>query len=322
VLVMERVEGVRIDNVAAILEMGLDRKNIARVGVEAYFKQILEDGFFHADPHSGNILVMRDGTIAFLDFGIMGKVSEELKGNIAVVFLAIINKDFDRLVDQYAEMGIIGEDTDVDVDVFRREFKADLVDFLEPLYGMTIHEVKFSKYLDIITHLAVKHNLRTPSELLLINKAILIVDNLGRQLDPDFNFFAAAKPYADKLIAGRLSPEHFYKKTLKNVADVGESMFFLPRQLSLIMKKALKDDLQIKMFHVNLPEFIRDMDKSSNRISFAMIVSSIILSSAIMHAIGVGPKVLGVPFFALTAFVIAFFLGIWLIVSIIRSGRL
>jgi len=320
VFVMERVEGVKIDNIAAIARMGIDRKKLAENGVNAYFKQILEDGFFHADPHSGNLLVTPSGAIAFLDFGIMGKVSEELKESIAVVFLSIIEKDFDRLVDRYAEMGIIGED--MDVEVFRREFKTDLEDLLEPFYEMSIHEINFAKYLDIITRLAIKHNLKTPSELILINKAILIVDNIGRQLDPDFNFFLAAEPYAKKMITRRLSPSRLVAKTAKDIADAGEAVFFMPRQLRQIMKKVMKDELQIRMYHVNLPEFIRDMDKSSNRISFAMIVSSIILSSAVMHAIGVGPKIFGVPFFALSAFAIAFFLGIWLLVSIIRSGRL
>lgn len=320
VFVMERVEGVKIDNIPAIVHMGLDRKKLAENGVNAYFKQILEDGFFHADPHSGNLLVTPAGAIAFLDFGIMGKVSEELKESIAVVFLSIIEKDFNRLVDRYAEMGIIGED--MDVEVFRKEFKTDLEDLLEPFYEMSIHEINFAKYLDIITRLAIKHNLKTPPELILINKAILIVDNIGRQLDPDFNFFSTAAPYAKKMIAGRLNPSRLVAKTAKDIADAGEAVFFMPRQLGRIMKKVMKDELQIKMYHVNLPEFIRDMDKSSNRISFAMIVSSIILSSAVMHAIGVGPKIFGVSFFAITAFGIAFFLGIWLLVSIIRSGRL
>lgn len=320
VIVMEKIVGLRIDDIEAIDKAGLDRRRIARAGVNSYFKQILEDGFFHADPHPGNILVMADGKIAFLDFGIIGRVSDELKEAIANMLLALIEKDFDRIIDQYVEMGIIHED--VDLDVFRREFKADLADVLEPLYGMTIKEVNFAKYLDIITHLAIKHNLKTPSDLLLINKAILIVDNLGRQLDPDFDFFAAAEPYAKKLVSERISPSRFFNKTRKNMVDLGESIAILPKQIRLLMKKVLKDEFQIKMYHVNLPEFIKDMDKASNRISFAMIVSAIILSSAIMHTTGAGPHIFGVSIFALSAFAIATFLGIWLIISIIRSGRL
>lgn len=320
VIVMEMIEGVRIDNIKAIEEMGLDRKRLAKIGVDAYFKQILEDGFFHADPHPGNILVMSTGMIAFLDFGIVGRVSDELKETMASTFLALIQRDFDRLIDQYIELGIVPED--IDIDIFRRDFKSDLSDLLEPLYGLTLQEINFAQYLDAVTHLAIKHNLRIPSDLLLINKAMLILENLGRQLDPNFDFVAASEPFATKIIKKKVSPLRLYNKARKNIMEIGDFAFLFPRQLKQIIKKTLRDDIQIKMFHVNLPEFIKDMDRSSNRIAFAMIVSAMILSSAIMHATGVGPTIFGISILGLTAFGFAFLLGIWLIISIIRSGRL
>ncbi|TAN44584.1 MAG: AarF/ABC1/UbiB kinase family protein [Nitrospirae bacterium] len=320
VLVMERVNGVRIDDIQSVLDLGLDRKKLANAGVNSYLKQILDDGFFHADPHPGNILATPDGKIAFLDFGIVGRVSEQLKETIANMFIALLDRDLDRLIEQYVELGIIHED--VDFDTFRREFRADLAEYLEPLYCMTIQDVNFARYLDIITHLAIKHNLKTPSDLLLINKSMLVLDNLARQLDPELNFFAVAEPYAKKLISDRISPTRFYEKTKQNILDVGEATVMLPKQLRLLLKKVLKDELQIKMHHTNLPDFIKDMDKASNRISFALIVSAIIMSSAIMQSGGSGPSIFGISLFALSAFVSAFFLGLWLLISIIRSGRL
>ncbi|MFZ5998153.1 MAG: ABC1 kinase family protein [Nitrospirota bacterium] len=320
VLVMERIEGVRIDDIAAISRMDLDRKRLAKIGVDAYFKQILKDGFFHADPHPGNILVTPNGTLAFLDFGIVGRVSDELKETMANTFLALIQHDFDRLIDQYIELGLVPEH--IDLNAFRKEFKADLTDFLEPLYGLTLQEINFAEYLDTVTHLAIKHHLKIPSELLMINKAMLILENIGRQLDPGFDFVAAAEPYASKLIKERVSPSRFYQKTRDNIMEISDFVSLFPRQMKHLIKKALKDDIQVRMFHVNLPEFIKDMDRASNRVAFAMIVSSMILSSAILHAAGVGPTIFGVSLLALSAFGFAFFLGVWLIISIIRSGRL
>ena len=320
VLVMERIDGIRIDDVAALTAAGFDGKALAKAGVDAFFKQILEDGFFHADPHPGNIFVMPDGVIAFLDFGIVGRVSDELKEIMANTFLAIIQKDFDRLIDQYIDLGIVPEH--IDLYAFRRDFKADLVDFMEPLYGLTLQEINFAQYLDTLTHLAIRHNLKIPSDLLLIDKAMLILENIGRQLDPHFDFVAASEPYASKLIKSRVSPSKLYAKARNNALELGDFAFLFPRQVKQLMKKALKDDMQIKMYHTNLPEFIKDMDKASNRIAFALIVSSIIISSAIMHATGAGPTIFGFSLLGLSAFVAAFFLGIWLIISIIRSGRL
>ncbi len=320
VLVMERIDGIRIDSVEALTAAGFDGKELAKTGVNAFFKQILEDGFFHADPHPGNLLIMPNGMIAFLDFGIIGRVSEELKEIMANTFLALIQRDFDRLVDQYIELGIVPEH--IDLHAFRRDFKADLADFLEPLYGLTLQEINFAYYLDAITHLAIRHNLKIPSDLLLVNKAILILENIGRQLDPNFDFISAAEPYASKLIKSRISPSRLYEKAKNNIMEISDFTFLFPRQIKQLMKKALKDDIHVKMYHTNLPEFIKDMDKASNRIAFAMIVSSIIISSAIMHATGAGPTVLGFSLLGLSAFLFAFLLGIWLIISIIRSGRL
>lgn len=320
VLVMEMVEGVKIDDISIIEFMELDRKKLAKIGVGAFFKQVLEDGFFHADPHPGNIFVMGTEKIAFVDFGIVGRVSDELKEAMADTFLALINKDFDRLIDQYIELGIVSEH--IDIDVFRRDFKADLMDFLEPLYGLTLKEINFAQYLDTLTHVAIRHNLRIPSDLLLINKALLILENIGRQLDPNFDFIAEAEPYASNIIKKRVSPSRFYDRARKNIMEIGDFAFLFPRQLKQIIKKTLKDDIQVKMFHVNLPEFIRDMDKSSNRIAFALIVSAMLISSAIMHATKVPPIIFGISLFGISAFGFAFFLGIWLIISIIRSGKL
>jgi len=320
VLVMEKIKGVRIDNIAGIESMGLDRNRLAKIGVDAYFKQILEDGIFHADPHPGNIFVMPDGRIGLMDFGIVGRVTPELREIIANTLHALLDKDFDKLIDQYMELGLVPEE--VDIGIFRKEFRADLADFLEPLYGLTLKDLNFSEYIDAITHLALKHNMTIPSDLLLINRAMLILENIARELDPDFDFIAEAEPFVSKLIRQRLSPSVLYEKAWKNIGEVGDFVFLFPKQMKQIIRKILKDDIQMKLTHVGLDRLIKDMDRSSNRIAFSMVISAMLLSSAILHTTGVGPKLYGMSVFALISFGFASFLGIWLIISIIRSGRL
>jgi ubiquinone biosynthesis protein len=320
VLFMERIEGVRIDDISNITLQGLDRKRLAEVGVNAYFKMILEDGFFHADPHPGNIFAMPTGQIGFMDFGMVGRVSPELRETMASTFLALINKDFDRLIDQYLELGLVPEH--VDLETFRKEFKSDLSDFFEPLYGLAIKEINFADYLDTVTHIAIKHNMKIPSDLLLVNKAMLVLENLGRELDPEFNFIAAAEPYATKLMRERLRPGKLFEKARKNAMDLGDFVTLFPKQMKQIIQKVLKDDIGIRMTHVGMEKFMRDLDRSSNRIAFAMIISAILLSSAIMHATGAGPSIFGMSMLGIVSFGMAFVLGVWLIISIIRSGML
>jgi len=320
VIVMELIEGVRMDDIEGITRLGLDRVKLAKAGVNAYFKQILDDGFFHADPHAGNIFAMPTGQIGFMDFGIVGRVTPELRETMANTFLALIQKDFDVLVDQYIELGLVPEH--VDLDIFRKEFKTDLADFFEPLYGLSIKEINFAEYLDTVTHLAIKHQMKIPSDLLLINKAMLILENIGRELDPDFDFIAAAEPYASKIVKERMKPGRLLEKARKSAMDLGEFALLFPKQLRQVVQKVLRDDFHIKMTHIGMDRLIRDMDRSTNRISFSMIIAAMLLSSAIMHATGAGPVYKGVSLLGLSAFFFAFLLGIWLIISIIRSGRL
>jgi len=320
VIVMERIEGVRIDDIKGIERLGLDRRELASVGVNAYFKMILEDGFFHGDPHPGNIFAMPSGQIGFVDFGIVGRVDDQLKETMANTFLALIKKDFDKLIDQYIELGLVPED--IDLEEFRRAFKSDLKDFLEPIYGMTLKEINFAEYLDTVTHLAMKHNLKIPSDLLLINKSMLILENLGLELDPDFDFIAAAEPYASKLARERFSPSRLYEDLSKTACETGDFVLNFPRQMKRVIRKVLRDDISMKLKHEGLEHFIRDMDRSSNRIAFAMVISAFILSSALMHATGVRPTIFGMSVLGFVSFGVASLLGIWLIISIIRSGRL
>ncbi|MBI5050951.1 MAG: AarF/ABC1/UbiB kinase family protein [Nitrospirae bacterium] len=321
VIVMERIEGVRIDNIQEIESLGIERDKLARAGVEAYFKMMFEDGFFHADPHPGNIFVMPDGKIGLLDFGIVGWLTPELMENIANTFLALIDKDFDRLVDQYIELGIVSEE-ETDIETFRRGFKVDLAGFYEPLYGLTITEINFAEYLNSLTHLAVKHGLTIPSALLLMNKTMLILDSIGRQLDPAFNFITVAEPYAARLARRRLGPHRIFERAKRNISDVGDFITTTPKQLGRLLRKLLKDELSFKINPIGMDRLIKDIDRSSNRVAFSVVVASIIIGSSLLIQSGIGEKIFGLPAVGATGFFIAFILGLWLLISIIKSGRL
>ncbi len=320
IIVMERIHGIRIDNIAEIERLGFNRSEIARIGIEAYFKMIFEDGFFHGDPHPGNIFIMPDGRIGLVDFGIVGYLTPELKENLAQAFISLVKQDFDSLIEQYIDLGFVSPE--VDVETFRREFKADLMDFLVPLYGASISEINFAEYLDTLTHLAIKHKLRIPSDFLLVDKSLLILDSIARELDPDFNFIAAAEPYASRLIRSRYSPQRLYERARRNLDEFTAFAFTTPKQLRLLLRKTLKDELHFKLIHIGLDKFVRDIDRSTNRLAFSIIVAAIIMGSSLLTLSNVGGKVFDVPLFGAIGFLIAFIMGVWLLISIIRSGRL
>ncbi len=320
VIVMERIEGAKIDDIKAIDDLGIDRRGLAKKGVDAYFKMIFEDGFFHADPHPGNIFVLKNGKIGLMDFGIVGWLSPEMIENIARAFLAVINKDFDRLIDIYINLGLVQDE--VDLDTFKREFRADLVYMMEPLYDLSISEVNFPEYLEALTHLVIKHGLRVPADLLLMNRTILIVDNIGRRLDPKFNLISAAEPYAAKLVKKRMSPQSIWSKAVNNITDMGELFLDTPKQVNRLLRKTLRDEVSFKMEIAGMDKLIRDLDRSSNRIAFSLIVASIILGSSMLIQSNIGGKIFGLPAVGAIGFLVAFILGVRLLISILRSGRL
>lgn len=320
VMTMERISGIRINELDRLDAAGFDRVELAMNGAHAFFKQIFENGFFHADPHAGNMFVMEDGRVGLLDFGMVGRLSEENMEVIADTFLALVNRDFDGLVQQYINLGFVSED--MDLDRFRKEFKRDLVDLIDPLYGKALGKIRVGDYLNRVTEIAGRHGMRFPKELVLVNKALFTIEGIGRQLDPEMDFLEVAKPYSTSLVRKKLSPSRYLKKARKNLEELSSFTESLPRHLRVIIGKIKRDDIKVNIEVTHLERFIRDFDRSTNRLSFALIISGItIASSVIIHA-RMGRFVFGYPVLGLTGYVLAGILGLWLVWGIIRSGRL
>ena len=320
VLTLERITGIRIDMVADLDAAGFDRHALAKNGTTAFFKQVFDDGFFHADPHPGNMFVMDDGRIGLVDFGIVGRLTEENREAIADTFLAVVNKDFDKLVRQYIDMGFVSDD--IDLETFKRGFKADLVDLIEPLYTKKLGQIKLSDYLERVTGIATRHGLKFPRELILMNKALLTMEGLGRELDPDFDFMEAARPYAHKLVTGKYAPGKIARKIERVAEDQADFYLHLPRHLRTIIRKIINEDLKVNLEIVHMQIFITEFDRSSNRVSFALVITGIIIASSVIIHAGRGRLMFGYPSLGIVGYLIAVFLGLWLVWGIIRSGRL
>ena len=181
VLVLEKLEGVRIDDFEALDRQGFDRHDLAKKGAAAFFQMVFQDGFFHADPHPGNIFVLKDGRLALVDFGIVGRVTEENMEYFAKSFLALVNHDYDSLVQQYMSLGFVAEEV-VDLERFHRELKEDFSELLEPYYGMKVKQIDFGTYVDRVTQILLRHHLRLPQNLYLIDKALITLAGCCRAI--------------------------------------------------------------------------------------------------------------------------------------------
>jgi ubiquinone biosynthesis protein len=321
VLVLEKIEGIRIDEYERLDREGYSRKEIALKGGSALFKMVLQDGLFHADPHPGNIFVLPDGRLGLVDFGIMGRVTEENMEHFASIFLALADHDYDALVREYVELGFVAE-TSVDLERFEREMKDDLVELLEPYYFMQVKQIDFGAYVDRVTRILMRHRLKLPSNLYLMDKSLITLEGILKQLDPEFNYFEAAKPFVTELLLRRRNPLLAARKVGKNAGEFADAFVHLPRQFKAAFRKLMHGDIRVSIHHEELRNLIRDIDKSSNRLSFSVITASIIVASSVIIHSAQGPLLFGLPIFGLIGYVIAAILGFWILIGILRSGQL
>jgi ubiquinone biosynthesis protein len=321
VLVIEKMDGIRINDIERLDREGFDRKEIARKGGAAFFKMILQDGLFHADPHPGNMFVLSDGRLGLVDFGIMGRITEENREHFATIFLALANHDYDTLIHQYVKLGFVSDES-VDIDLFQQELKEDLVEFLEPYYIMQAKQIDFGAYVERITTILLRHQLRLPSNLYLMDKALITLEGILKQVDPEFNYFESAQPYVAELVKRKRNPLRAFKTMKRDVSHLADMVAHLPKQFNTAFRKVMRGEVKINIHHEELHHLIRDIDRSSNRLSFSVITAAIIIASSIIIHAAQGPMLFGMPTFGLIGYILAAVLGIWILIGILRSGQL
>lgn len=315
VLTLQRVEGIKADNVDKLRVEGIDTAVIAHIIVETFFKQVFDLGIFHGDLHSGNIFVLGPERVAFVDFGIVGRVTREMRDNLADIFIGIIEEDYDRLMKVYGRMGIIGEGIDLPT------FKAEYQDLLLHYLGKPWRMVRLGEFLMEYIRLAGRYRIRLPREFLLLDKCIFELEGLIRLLHPDVDIFKEGHRFAIKLMEREISPTILARETWDTVMDYRDLIKVLPEQMGQILKKMIDDRFTIDFMHKGLDELIGEMDRSSNRLTFGLIVSALIVGSSLVIAFGTGPTIFGLPLLGVAGFTVAGFLGIWLAFLILKSGK-
>jgi len=316
VLVLERLRGLRIDQIEAMKERGWDTAKIALLGCKIFLRQILEHGFFHADPHPGNLLVMAEDVLAMIDFGIVGRLDRELKESCSVIFFSLLNKDYDRLVQEYIKIGFTSPETNI------RHFRQDFIEFLETYLDRPLKLLNIGEIITHTVEISLRHRIRTPKDLILLGKTLLFIESIGTKLDPNISLLAISRPYARRLLSRRFHPHRLLSEARANLLDLSDLIRPLPRQLRTLIQKLIDGQLEIEFVHLGLENLINEIDRSSNRIAFGLIISSLIIGSSIVMHTQIGPAFLGLPLIGIIGYMSAGIMGLWLVISIIRSGKL
>jgi ubiquinone biosynthesis protein len=313
---MEYLDGVKVSAVGTVEAPDLDPTLVARRGADAVLTQILVHGLFHADPHPGNILVLPGSVVAFIDFGIVGRLDRAMRARLAEIVIAVHDRDAGRLA------GIVLEVATPLRAVDRAELARDIEEMLDLHAGVPLGELSMRALFASITAAMARHRLRLPADLLLLIKAVTTIEAVGRQLDPAFEIVEYATPFVTALIAEKRGPASLARRTARAGRDALGALRTLPANVSEIARRVRSDGLQVQFVHRNLEFFVREMDRSSNRLSFAVVIAAILIGSSIVVHAGAGPQLHGYPVLGLAGFLAAGILGIGLAIGILRSGRL
>lgn len=328
VLVMEYIPGVKMDDVAGITAFGIDPRQIAMIGLRTFSRQLMEFGFFHADPHPANTIVRADGRVGIVDFGITGYIDEEMMHQIAGLFLGYAEHDYDMVMEALETVGLVDRKR-IDLAAFRR----DLKDISEPFYGRSLRTIAVKDVYDQVMGLVLKYGIRLPRNLLLLLKTFIQAEALGKILDSDANILEVTRPYAEKLLQRGYDTRKLLKTIGRDAQALGGVMRRLPHYVNDILRQAAHGEVRVELRHQGFEAFDQKLEKGINRLTVGAVISASTIAAALIlnsdqpvGEISLGPLGLHAlsvtSLLGITGYIIATVLGIWLIVSIFRSGRL
>ncbi len=312
--VQEYIDGIPGRNLDLLDSAGLDRKILAQRGTDALLKMVLIDGFFHADPHPGNIIYLSDNRISFIDFGMTGRLSDMRRTQVIDLLHATIIRDSYRVVDvlqdwagdTYVEASILGPDVDQLIDTY---------------HGVPIKQLNLSGILFDLTRLIRNHQLSMPPDLTMLFKTLITLDGIGRQLDPEFDLVSQATPFIEKAMLNRYRPDELAKRGWRSVIGISDILTSLPEDLRRLLRALRSGAVKINIDIMRLNRLGLQLDRAASRLTVGLITSALIIGSSIVMTVSGGPTLFGLPAFGLLGFLGAGIGGIWLMVSIWKGGH-
>ena len=316
VLTTEFIDGIKISKVESLESGGYDKKLITRRGANICLSQIFDHGFFHADPHPGNIFVLPDNVICLLDFGMVGTIDRNTKESFVDLVDSIVRRDDSMAAHQILKLTSWEKEPDV------RLFEKDVADFMGRHLYKPLKEINLGKLLQEILELASRHRLRIYPDIFLMLKALTTVEGITRKLDPDFDMVAQSAPFIAKVKLNRFSPKRIESDLVKLISQSYQFIHEFPRDLLEITRLIRQQKLSFKHDLKGFDRMLATHDQISNRISFSIVIAALIIGSALIVISNTPPLFYGISLIGIIGFLAAAILGIWLLVAILKKGSL
>jgi ubiquinone biosynthesis protein len=275
-LTMEFIEGVRITNVDEIHTMGIDPVTIARVGFDSYLKQIFEDGFFHGDPHPGNLMVTAKGDLAFLDFGVVGILRPEKRFIFIRLLHGIIHNDVDILLSAFEKLGVTIREEDREA--IRDELYVALIDS----EGFTPGDNNFSAVVNDLTEVLRRYQLRVPISLMLMLKVIIMILDIGIKLDQGLSFEKRAHPFLEHMSDRMHLPDHLIRQATRSLLEAADGMFDLPRNVNRTLKKLATGTIRVEIVETDILKLQQSLERTSDKLLVGIITAAVVIGSSLV----------------------------------------
>ncbi len=308
--VQEELQGIPAGDLAAARAAGMDLQVLAARGADAVLKMILMHGHYHADPHPGNVIFLPGDRIGMIDFGMVGRLTETRRAQLIDYLGALINKDEQALLNV---LTVWAGDAEVDED----KLAYDLTEIIYSYDDLPLREIRIGPLLSDVTAVLRENQLSIPPDLTLLFKALITLEGLGHQLDPDFHMVDHLEPFVVEVIEARYAPKVMYRRLRRGMRDIGEVITSLPRDITRLLRQARRGRLRIDLDIKRLDHFGKQLNDAANRLTVGVLTASLVIGSSIIMTVPQAPFLLG-----LFGFILAMANSIWLVFSIWRSGKM
>lgn len=310
-LVMERLRGIKVDEVEALRAAGHDTRQIARNASRLIIKEVLEDGFFHADPHPGNYLIEPDGRIGVLDFGMVGVLNQDDRMNLTRLYIAIIRQDSHAILNLFARMGALSAHVD------RPRLIRATERIINKYRGRTLKESSFAEFWADLTELMRQYHIRLPGNLWLVGKTLAMLEGIGRRLDPDYDLFEVSRPFVRQLSKVAWRPGLSWHDVVEQLDTWHYLLREMPMMLMQWLQSVERGKVPVEAQIGANPETLDRLDAMVTRLSLSILTAAFIVGLALLL-----PATRDIPYgltLTIAGFVASTLLGVWLLISILRK---
>ena len=315
VLTMELIEGRKITSITPLMRQDFDAIGLARELFRAYLHQIIVDGFFHADPHPGNVLLTDDCRIALIDLGMVSRLSPSRQDELLKLLLAVSEAQGDRAAALALRIG------DAPPDVNQAALRKDIQELVAGNVDMSLDHLQVGRIMMEISRTAGRHGIRLPSELTLLGKTLLNLDEVGRTLAPDFDVNAALRAEGPTLMQRRVQQDMSPANVFAAALETKEFLEQLPSRVNKFLDAATNNQLKVNIEVIDEGSIIDGLQKVANRITLGLLLAALIVGAAMLMRVETTFRLFGYPGFAMLFFLVAAAGGIWLVVTILTSDR-